>query len=381
MIVVMVIGRRITGFIYQRVVKRLLFRCSPDAVHTGLVGVAKVWQRIPGLRQLTRRILAAKQSDRLLQTLHGITFRSPVGLSAGFDKNIELQPTLDMIGAGFMAGGSITLRPRKGNVRPWFYRLPQTKSLVVHAGLANAGSDVVLKNAMRHQAVQRRMPLFVSVAVVACSPGMSDTEIIEDVCQTVQKVTKAGAAQAVEINISCPNVHDDQPFTQPARLAQLLNAVDALDIDLPVFIKMPNLANWQQFEPIIDEVARHSVQGVTIGNLVKDRETVALKDELPCEVKGGLSGEPCCARSSELIRRTYQKYGDTLTIIGVGGIFTADDAYEKIRAGASLVALITGMIFEGPQVMGDIAEGLDVRLRADGFSHLSEAVGVDAKKR
>lgn len=379
--VVMVIGRRITGFVYRRIVKRLLFRCSPDAVHTGLVRFAKVWQRIPGLCQLTRLILASRRSDRLTQTLHGMTFFSPVGLSAGFDKNIELQPTLDMVGAGFMAGGSITLRPRKGNARPWFYRLSQTRSLVVHAGLANAGSDVVLKNAMRHQAVQQRMPLFVSVAVVACSPDMSDTEIIKDVCQTVQKVAESGFAQAIEVNISCPNVHDDQPFIQPVRLAQLLDAIDALDVSLPIFVKMPNLASWRQFEPVVDEVARHNIQGVTIGNLVKDREAVMLKDELPHYIMGGLSGEPCRVRSTELIRRTYQKYGTTLTIIGVGGIFTADDAYEKIRAGASLVALITGMIFEGPQVMGDIADGIDKRLRVDGFSHISEAVGVDAKKR
>lgn len=377
----MVIVRKLIGFLYRHIIKKFLFLYSPDSVHTGLVRFAKRWQAIPGLPQLVRWCLVPRKSDMLTQTIHGVTLQSPVGLSAGFDKNIELQPTLDMVGAGFMTGGSITLHPRKGNVRPWFYRLPQTKSLVVHAGLANAGSDVVLANVKRHQAVQRRMPLFVSVAVVACSSDMSDAEIIQDTCQAIQRVVAAKAAQAIEINISCPNVHDDQPFTQPAKLKQLLDAVDVLRVNLPVFIKMPNLATWQQFEPIVDEVVCHHVQGVTIGNLVKDRQSVELKDELSHNVKGGLSGEPCRVRSTELIRRTYQKYGDKLTIIGVGGIFTADDAYEKIRAGASLVALITSMIFEGPQVMGDIARGLDKRLQADGFSHLSEAVGVDAEKR
>lgn len=373
--------RIIFAKLYKVVIKPLLFKLSPDDAHTYLVKVAKVWQQIPVVRPLTRLLLAPKNSERLKQEFFGVSFLNPVGISAGFDKNIELQPTLDMIGCGFETGGSVTFPARKGNERPWFYRLPKTKSLVVHAGLANAGIEKIALNIKKSSRVQERMPLIVSVAVVAADETCTIKQAIDDACKTMQYVQDNKLSQVIEVNISCPNAQDGQPFSRIKNLKSLLNTIDGLKLTLPVLVKMPNMNDWRDFEPLLDEIVGHNIKGVTISNLVKDRESVSLKDDLPDDVLGGLSGAPTKDRSNQLIRRTYKKYGHKLIIIGVGGIFSATDAYEKIKNGASMVALITGMIFEGPQLIGDINHDLVSLLEADGYMHISEAVGRSVNKR
>ena len=229
--------------------------------------------------------------------------------------------------------------------------------------------------------INRKIPLFISIAVVARSQDSTEADIIKDVCETVSLVSGSGLAKAVEINISCPNIDDNQPFTYPDKLDNLLSQLDKISADMPIFIKMPNLVDFVRFGLILDIISKHKINGVTISNLVKDRNNISLKDKLPESVKGGLSGNPCRDRSLDLIKFTYEKYGDRLLIIGVGGIFNAEDAYLKIRAGSSLVALITGLIFEGPQLVGDINHGLDKLLKRDGFSSLTEAIGIDVKKK
>lgn len=372
----MQIFRLIIGAGYRHGIKPLLFRRSPDDVHEGLVKFAVFLQKVPGVTRFGYWLLSHKKTDRLQQEVCSIQLNNPIGIAAGFDKNIELQPTLRMVGCGFETGGSITRKPRAGNPRPWFYRLPKTKSLVVHAGLANHGIDKITTNIQQSKATQAQMPLIISVAVAACDDKCTTSQAIQEACETLQIIQQKQLAQAVEINISCPNAQDGQPFTQTENLQALLSAVDSLKLALPIFIKMPNKATWEAFEPILDIVASHAVQGVTVANLVKDREHVELSDELPNDIKGGLSGKPTFDRSNLLIRETYKKYGDKLVIIGVGGVFSAEDAYEKIASGASLVALITGMIFEGPQLIGDINRQLAKRLEADGVANIKELVGA-----
>lgn len=364
---------------YKRLIKPLLFKKSPDDVHKGLIALAGRLQSIPGFTTLGHWMLAHTGDKRLRQEIAGVTFSNPVGISAGFDKNIQLPPTLKMIGCGFETGGSVTRQPRAGNPRPWYYRLPNTKSLVVHAGLANQGIDKITTNINMYKHLQTGMPLIISVAVVARDESCTTDQAIQDACDTLQIIQQKQLARMVEVNISCPNARDGQPFTQLDKLECLLVKLDALHLTMPVFIKMPNKSSWHEFEPILDMVAQHTIDGVTIANLVKDRDNVELNDELPETIKGGLSGKPTFDRSNVLIRETYKKYGDKLMIIGVGGIFSADDAYEKITSGASLVALITGMIFEGPQIIGDINHGLAAKLDKSGYAHIREAVGSGVK--
>jgi dihydroorotate dehydrogenase (fumarate) len=224
-------------------------------------------------------------------------------------------------------------------------------------------------------------PLNVSVAKTNSKECASDKEAIKDYCDSLLAFDKLKQVRMLEINISCPNTYGGEPFTTPERLEQLLKSVDALKLKKPVFVKMPISMAINKFDALLAVIARHNVAGVCVGNLLKDRSKAQLKDELPKEVKGGLSGEPNREITTELVRYAYQKYGNKLIIVGIGGVMNAEDAYEKIRAGASLVALITGLMFEGPQIVGEINEGLTRLLKRDNFSTISEAVGVDADKK
>ena len=364
---------------YKKILKPLFFLLPPDAVHNMMVACGKVVQRIAPVRWLLRT-LWRRDDPRLSQSLLGIEFRNPVGLSAGFDKNIELTPLMESVGFGFEIGGSVTMEPRKGNNRPWFYRLPNTKSIVVYAGMANVGLVTIKGTIERNQPRLQQLPLSVSVAVVANQPAATTEMIVADVVRAVQYIVDHKLSQMIEVNISCPNINGANVFCDPALLEQLLAAVDAIEKTQPVFLKMPHLSDTGALDAMLAVIVRHNVQVLTVANLVKDRTNVALKDELPDTVRGGLSGAPTREHNLAMVRHIYAQHGERLVIIGVGGIFTAADAYETIKAGASLVAMVTGVIFEGPQVIGKINKGLVRLLEQDGFRSLSEAVGSEHKK-
>lgn len=357
-----------------------MFRRKPDAVHHGLIHTATRVQKLPGIRALPK--LWSYQHEMLHTEVAGIAYRNPVGLSAGFDKTLEMPPLMRNVGFGWITGGSVTRGAYEGNEKPWFHRLPKSKSLVVNAGLPSEGMAVVVNRVAgypRH--LFTGFPLNVSVAKTNARESVGDDAGVRDYCESLAAFDKLTQVATLEINISCPNTFGGEPFTTPKRLEKLLKGVDALSLAKPVYIKMPINLPMKDFDALLKVIIDHRVTGVTIGNLMKDRSKVKLKDDLPDSVKGNLSGGPNREVTTELVRRTYRQYGDTLSIIGVGGIMSAEDAYEKIRAGASLVALITGLIFEGPQLVGDINRGLVKLLKRDGFANISEAVGIDIRSK
>ena len=364
---------------YKKIIKPILFMFPPDMVHKMIALTGRAIQELPLARLLVEKKWRYDNS-KLSQSFLGVDFANPVGLSAGFDKNIQLTPLMESVGFGFETAGSVTFEERAGNVRPWFYRLPKTSSIVVHAGLANYGVVTMYSSIKRQQKIAMRIPLNISVAVVGKTSSSTTEEAIEDAVKTVEYILQHRLANMIEVNISCPNAGDSQPFSRPKVLKQLLTRLDQINRDIPFLVKMPNLFDENTFDQLLDIVATHNIQGLTIANLVKDRDMIEIKDYLPNSIKGGLSGEPTRGNSTKLISRAYERYGDKLLIIGVGGIFSAEHAYEKIRAGASLVAMITGVIFEGPQVVGRINRGLVELLESDGFSTISEAIGADHKK-
>ena len=364
---------------YKKIIKPILFLFPPDFIHNTTVRAGRVVQVLPPVRWILRKWWAYSDA-RLNQSILDIDFSNPIGLSAGFDKNVQLTPLMSSVGFGFETGGSVTLGERKGNARPWFYRLPKTQSLVVHAGLANRGivngKPTIIKNSRR----SKNLPLFISVAIVAKTSKETCQDAIIDAKNTILYILQHSLAKAIEINISCPNAGDEQPFTNPKILDELLTELDKIERSLPFLIKMPQVSSLKEFDALLRIVDRHNIQGLTIANLVKDRSSVKLLDELPEDVKGGLSGAPTRKVSTAMVRYAYKKYAQRFTIIGVGGVFCAEHAYEKIRAGASLVGMITGVIFEGPQVVGKINKGLIKLLDEDGFMSITEAIGADHKK-
>lgn len=360
---------------YKKLIKPVLFWMSPDFVHRATISIGRIVQIVPPIRWLLRKWWRY-DNPTLEQNLFGINFLNPVGLSAGFDKNVELTPLIESVGFGFETGGSVTLAKRIGNKRPWFYRLPKSESIVVHAGLANKGIVNIGRKIQRNLKQVKQTPLIVSVAVVAKTHKETCEDAIIDAKNTIEYILQHQLAQMVEINISCPNAGDNQPFAEPEMLDKLLTILDEVDRNVPFFVKMPNFPKLSLLDSLLRVIIQHNIQGVTIANLVKERQKIKLIDDLPEGIKGGLSGAPTCYRSTMLIRYAYRKYGKQLKIIGVGGIFNSEQAYEKIKAGACMVEMITGVIFEGPQVVGKINRELVELLKNDGYHNISEAIGA-----
>lgn len=373
--------RRVSGAGYSKLVKPVLFSRHPDRVHAGMIRMAKGVQRVPIVKDVMK-VWAYRNDAMLAQEVAGIRFRNPVGLSAGLDKNADTVGVMQAVGFGWMTAGSVTAVPCEGNPRPWFYRLKKSRSLVVHVGLANRGVVAVGRRIRSYPTrLFEHFPLSVSAAKTNASAVVSDEEGIRDYCTTLGLMNTEPHVSMLEINISCPNTYGGEPFTTPEKLDALLTATDALKLQKPVFVKMPISLKWTEFRALLAVIVTHNVTGVSIGNLQKDRSKAPLKDELPADIPGNLSGEPCREISTELIKKTYALHGKKLVIIGIGGIFSAEDAYEKIIAGASLVALVTGVIFEGPQLIGDINHGLVNLLKQDGYATIAEAVGAGHRRR
>lgn len=224
------------------------------------------------------------------------------------------------------------------------------------------------------------MPLGVSIAKTN-SPETVDTEKgIKDYLKGIQTFFNIG--DYLTINISCPNAYGGQPFTEPRILKLLLGKIDKLNIEKPIFLKMaPDLAS-KAVDDIIELADYYHLSGFICSNCTKNRNNKIIIPEEISRVpkdKGGISGKALEELTNNLIAYIYQKTKGQKIIIGCGGIFNAQDAYQKIKLGASLLQLITGMIFEGPQIISDINLGLCRLLKEDGFKNISQAVGADLK--
>lgn len=369
---------RCIRFCYKVLAKPILFIIPPDKTHADMIKFASVFGRFWPFKLISRAFFYRRTDKKLQQNIFGLNFKYPVGLSAGLDKNGEIVPAMKDIGFGFSEVGSVTARPCAGNPRPWFYRLPKSQSLVINAGLGNEGSTKILKRLGKYKTLSN-FPVILSVAKTNCKKVVSVGEGIDDYVATLKRANGKPYVQMFEINISCPNTYGGEPFTTPARLERLLKAIAKLNLIQPVTIKMPVDLSWDKFKELLDVILRYPIAAVTIANLFKDRSQLDLSDNLPDSVRGNLSGLPTREPSNRLIAKTYQYCGDRLKIIGVGGIFSAEQAYEKIILGASLVELVTGTIFFGPQIAAEINYDLSKFLRQDGYDNISQAIGVKSK--
>lgn len=361
--------------VFTRLVKPVVFRMNPETVHDAFVYVGRVLGATPVGRACVRG-LCAFAHPALTQTVCGVEFPNPVGLSAGFDKNARLTNVLPDVGFGFMEVGSVTGEPCAGNPKPRLWRLPKSQGIVVHYGLMNDGAERI---AARLAGKSFRIPLGVSVAKTNSVATVDTDAGIADYEKAFRLLE--GVADYVTVNISCPNAFGGEPFVDPERLEKLLTRLDAVPCTKPVFVKIPVDISYDDVDALLAVVRRHRVHGVVVANLTKRRDRAAIRqEELTPAMRGGISGKPTFDPSNALIAQVYRTAGDALVVVGSGGVFTAEDAYTKIRCGASLVQLITGMIFQGPQTIGEINRGLVNLLARDGFARIHEAVGVDARR-
>ena len=359
-------------FAYKHVIKpHFVFNLPPDEAHARMIAFCRATRGIAPLMWLERTML--DYTDPRLETdVMGVHFANPFGLSAGLDKDCEMPTLLDNAGFGFETVGSTTSRPCEGNPRPWFHRLPEYDSMMVHVGLANLGSQEVIDRVARAQDRARTMRLSVSIARTNDDLVGDLDEGIEDYCISMRRAV--GRSAMVEVNVSCPNTHAGEPFTDsPENLDRLFTALDRIDRPQPTLVKMPLDKPWGEFRALLEVLAEHRVDGVTIANLRKDRTGL----DIPAGWKGGLSGGPAYRRGTDLIARTRRAFGDRFAIAGVGGVFTPEQAYRKIRAGADLVMFASCLMYRGPQQITVLKRGLARLLERDGFGHVADAVGAD----
>lgn len=358
--------------LYKRIAKPILFGQDPEAMHDRITRLGALLGKSLFGRSSMAAIFAYHHPV-LEQKLWGIHFSNPVGLSAGFDKDARLYPIMKSIGFGFSEIGTVTYDSYAGNPKPRLYRLPQSEGLVVNYGLKSNGVRAVIELL---KTKIRSIPQIISIGRTNSRATASRETGIADYYHCLKELVEARIGDAYEINISCPNTFGGEPFTNTDDLTSLLQKLYSLPVAKPIFLKMPINLPWEDFRKLLDVAITFGVQAVVIGNLNKDRTDKTIKDTIPDYVKGAVSGKPTWELSNALISRTYKYCGDKIKIIGVGGIFSAEDAYEKIKRGASLVELITGMIYEGPQLIGEINRGLTQLLIKDGYAHIQDAVGV-----
>ena len=359
---------------YKHILKPIFFLRDPEAVHDGMTSVGVLLGKFAGTRWLTRLFFDYK-NKALEQTILGIHFQNPVGLSAGFDKNARLSDIMPDVGFGFEEVGSITGEPCKGNPKKRLWRLPKSEALVINYGLVNDGAERICAKLRKKKF---RIPIGINMAKTNNQVCAIDEKGIEDHAKSLKEAGDIGDYHT--LNISCPNSFGGQSFHRPEALDMLLAHLHQNAWAKPVFLKLSPDITKESLKAIIEVGKKHGIHGLIISNLTKQYDLSTIDQE---EFKkrgieaGGISGKPTKELSNTLIAEAYRLAGNDLVIIGCGGIFSAEDAYKKIRSGASLVQLITGMIYEGPQLIGEINRGLVELLKKDGFTSISQAIGAD----
>ena len=365
-----------------RLLRPFLFRLDAEAAHGLGVRAGRLGQRVP---RVVRGVFGSGDA-RLAQTLWGLRFENPVGLAAGFDKNAELVGLWASLGFGHAELGSVSAQPSEGNLRPRAFRLPSDRALVNRMGLNNDGAAAV---AARLARTPTPPGLVIGINVAKThSPEILGDAGIEDFRTSVRALLPH--ADYLALNVSCPNTAEGKTFEAPDALDALLVAVrDEMDGAAPgrpappLLVKLSPPGAGGVDVAATDELVQiclgHGVDGFITSNTAADRDGLATPPAALDGIgRGGLSGRPLAVRATALLRHLYRTTGGSVPLIGVGGVDSAEEAYDRIRAGASLVQIYTGLVYEGPGLVRRINRGLVRFLERDGLSCIGDAVGADA---
>ncbi len=367
--------------LYQLVFKHLLVRVPAETAHHGAYTLIRMVERVPALRAQLARLLAPK--DPVLRThALGLDLPGPLGLAAGFDKDALAPDALAALGFGFVEIGTLTGRPQPGNPKPRLFRLPADRALVNRMGFNNHGSTAA---AIRLKA--RRGGAVVG-ANIGKSKVVGPADAIEDYVASAARL--GPVADYLVVNVSSPNTPGLRDLQAVASLRPLLSAVRrTLDASgptgrgsgtrrVPLLVKIaPDLSD-EDVDAVADLAVELGLDGIIATNTTIARTGLSTPAATVEEIgAGGLSGPPVAERSLEVLRRLRARVGDEMVLVAAGGIMTGDDAYERIRAGATLVQAYTGFIYGGLFWPRQVHKRLAERLRADGFTSVNQAVGAD----
>ena len=356
--------------------QRLLFHFPPETVHDLIAWILKVGGRLGWGRWVIERFWGVAD-ERLNVQLFGIDFPNPVGLAAGWDKNAIAVPIWSSFGFGFVEVGSITAVGQSGNPQPRLFRLKDDLALINRMGFNNDGAEKVAKRleGFTRRRLLRRIPIGINLGKSRVTPI---DRAVDDYLFSLERLYPFGDYFA--INVSSPNTPGLRQLQDRGRLEELLAGVQEKNRGLagalndnpkPILVKIAPDLTEPQIDEVLSVVERWGVAGIIATNTTVSREGLrTLVHE-----EGGLSGRPLRSRSTEIIRYIRCRTGGRLPTIGVGGILTADDAYEKIRAGASLVQLYTGLVYGGPGVVKRICKGLIELMEHDGVQSLGKIEG------
>ena len=330
-----------------KLVKPLLFSMDPETAHHTVSGGLRSFCKLIGGKRLLRAAYGYEHPS-LERKVFGLTFRNPIGLAAGFDKNAEYVEEMAALGFGFIEIGTVTPRPQPGNERPRLFRLVDDQALINRMGFNNQGVDVA---ATRLSQLKDRRNLIIG-GNIGKNKLTPNEEAVSDYIKCFDALFDV--VDYFVVNVSSPNTPGLRALQEKQPLMHLLDTLQQRnrkgDVSRPILLKIaPDLTD-AQLDDIIDIVRETGIAGVIATNTTIDREGLRSGEHLRSE-GGGLSGRPLAKRATEVIRYLASKSGNAFPIIGVGGIHTPDDAVEKLAAGATLVQLYTGFIYQGPALV------------------------------
>lgn len=353
---------------YKHLIRPLAFRLNEDMIHDTTLQFGSAVSKSRTLLKMTE-MLYDYASPSLEQTIEGLRFKNPVGLAAGFDKNGTLAPLMKSLGFGFVEVGSITSNPSAGNPKPRSFRLPDDQSIINRMGLNNDGAQTISR---RLKKLELDIPVGINIAKTH-DPSITGEKALADYKASFDTLKDIG--DYFTINISCPNTTEGKTFEEPEALNRLLTILD-IDRDSmisPVLVKFSVDLTDELLSELISVCESHSISGYVACNTSSKREGLATSKQKITEIgRGGLSGKAIRQRSTEIIRKIRTLSKGNKIIIGVGGINSGADAIEKLKAGADLLQIYTGMVYEGPSIVKKINKEISGHLEKLGHKHIYE---------
>jgi len=335
---------------YQRIIRPILFQFSPESIHDFIFSFLKIALNIPGISFLTKKYFEVDDPS-LKRTVFGLEFKNPVGLAAGFDKDAKLFNELATFGFGFIEIGTLTPISQPGNPKPRSFRLPKDKALINRMGFNNNGlEDAVERLKKNHSGI-----------LIGGNIGKNKITPNDEAIGDYEEGFLAlfDVVDYFVVNVSSPNTPNLRELQEKEPLLNLLSHLMTLNLKKknkkPILLKIaPDLSN-EQLDDIIDIVIQSKIDGVIATNTTISREGLKSDQEKIEHIgAGGLSGAPLRSRATEVIRYLKEKSNAAFPVIGVGGIMSAQDAIEKLEAGADLIQIYTGFIYEGPGLIKKI---------------------------
>mgnify|MGYP003575022193 CR=1 FL=1 len=327
---------------------------NPEKAHHTVTGGLHVFNKIWGSKALMKSLYSV-EDPRLETKVFGLTFKNPVGLAAGFDKNAEYIEDMSKLGFGFIEIGTVTPKPQPGNDKPRMFRLVNDSALINRMGFNNQGADVAAER-LKHLKDRNGLIIGGNIGKNKVTPN---EEAVNDYIYCFHALYEH--VDYFVVNVSSPNTPGLRDLQEKEPLKHILNTLQQLNLEKasqkPILLKIaPDLTD-SQLDDIVEIVMDTKIAGVIATNTTISRDGLRSDAELVKEA-GGVSGAPLTKRSTEVIRYLSEKSGKAFPIIGVGGIHSAQDALDKLDAGASLVQVYTGFIYEGPGLVGDICKGI-----------------------